>query len=72
MHVSMFLTSSLGNEEDHDAVRTLMIPFVNRCYCESLLMNNNEPIQKAHASKMCHPFTWGTHRNSMPISSSSV
>ena len=68
----MFLTPSLGNEEDHDAVQTLMIPFVNRHYCEPLLMNNNEPTQKAHASKRCRPFTWRTHRNSMPISSPNV
>ena len=52
----------LGNEEEHDAVRTLIIRFenFNRQYFEPLLMNNNEPTLKGHVSKMCRPFTWGT------------
>ena len=52
----------LGNEEEHDAVRTLIIRFenFNRHYFEPLLMSNNEPTLKAHVSKMCRPFTWGT------------
>ena len=52
----------LGNEEEHDAVRTLIIRFenFNRHYFKPLLMSNNEPTLKAHVSKMCRPFTWGT------------
>ena len=40
----------LGNEEEHDAVRTLIIRFenFNRQYFEPLLMNNNEPTLKGH------------------------
>ena len=54
----MLLTLSPGNEEEHDTVQTLIIPFENfNCqYFEPLLIN--ESTLKAHVSKTCHP--WGT------------
>ena len=52
----------LGNEEEHDAVRTLLIRFenLNHHYFEAFLMDKNEPTLKAYISKMCQPSTWGT------------
>ena len=49
----------LGMEEEHNAVRTLIIQF-NCHYFEPLLMSNNKPTLKVHVSKMCRTFTWVT------------